>query len=281
MYAFRSPVGLQGFAGRGVVMERGACGERTRSRSRLRAVRLRVRWCCGCSTRSPSRASAWRSWSGGWARTPSTARCRRPVIEGKDPSGRPGSARSASRAASRVTRASRELVADPDETLQQRLEQCRKCGRELSMQDRVVGRAARHQSDRSARVGGRGERTSAAEGLLPGLWDAYPRRAARRCRAGGLWPESARDRRDACRDADEPASDRVHARGHVRREAVDGLGRERSSRTQAPRSPRRGKRSNTRSRQAMSRTPTRRAGAVPASGCGCGPRCQRPRHASG
>lgn len=40
---------------------------------------------------------------------------------------------------------SRELVADPDETVQQRPERCRKCGRELSVQDRVVGHAARHQ----------------------------------------------------------------------------------------------------------------------------------------
>lgn len=40
---------------------------------------------------------------------------------------------------------SRELVADPDETVRQRPERCRKCGRELSADDRVVGRAARHQ----------------------------------------------------------------------------------------------------------------------------------------
>ncbi|MCA1679192.1 MAG: IS66 family transposase, partial [Actinobacteria bacterium] len=40
---------------------------------------------------------------------------------------------------------SRELVEAPDETVQQRPEQCRKCGRELSAQDRVVGRPARHQ----------------------------------------------------------------------------------------------------------------------------------------
>jgi transposase len=40
---------------------------------------------------------------------------------------------------------SRALVADPDETVQQRPKRCRKCGRELSVQDRVVGRVARHQ----------------------------------------------------------------------------------------------------------------------------------------
>jgi transposase len=41
--------------------------------------------------------------------------------------------------------ASRKLIDDPDETLAVRPEQCRKCGHELSGEDRVVGRAARHQ----------------------------------------------------------------------------------------------------------------------------------------
>jgi transposase len=40
---------------------------------------------------------------------------------------------------------SRKLIDDPDETLKHRPQQCRKCGRELTGQDRVVGRPARHQ----------------------------------------------------------------------------------------------------------------------------------------
>jgi transposase len=41
--------------------------------------------------------------------------------------------------------ASRKLIDDPDETLAVRPEQCRKCGHDLTGQDRVVGRPARHQ----------------------------------------------------------------------------------------------------------------------------------------
>jgi transposase len=41
--------------------------------------------------------------------------------------------------------ASRELIDDPDETIERRPERCRKCGRELGDCDRVVGRPARHQ----------------------------------------------------------------------------------------------------------------------------------------
>lgn len=40
---------------------------------------------------------------------------------------------------------SRELVADPDETVAHAPERCRKCGRELGAGARVVGRPARHQ----------------------------------------------------------------------------------------------------------------------------------------
>ena len=40
---------------------------------------------------------------------------------------------------------SRELVDDPDEMIPVPPERCRKCGRELSSQDRVVGRPVRHQ----------------------------------------------------------------------------------------------------------------------------------------
>jgi transposase len=41
--------------------------------------------------------------------------------------------------------ASRKLIDDPDETVAVRPDACRKCGHELSDQDRVVGTAARHQ----------------------------------------------------------------------------------------------------------------------------------------
>lgn len=41
--------------------------------------------------------------------------------------------------------ASRDLVDDPDETVEHRPERCRKCGRELSGDERVVGRPVRHQ----------------------------------------------------------------------------------------------------------------------------------------
>ncbi|HWH10202.1 MAG TPA: IS66 family transposase [Solirubrobacteraceae bacterium] len=40
---------------------------------------------------------------------------------------------------------SRELVDDPDETIPHRPERCRKCGRELDGDERVVGRPVRHQ----------------------------------------------------------------------------------------------------------------------------------------
>ena len=41
--------------------------------------------------------------------------------------------------------AGRGLVDDPDETVEHRPARCRKCGRELTEGDRVVGRTARHQ----------------------------------------------------------------------------------------------------------------------------------------
>ena len=41
--------------------------------------------------------------------------------------------------------ASRPLIEDPDETIEHRPECCRKCGRELAGDERVVGRPARHQ----------------------------------------------------------------------------------------------------------------------------------------
>jgi transposase len=41
--------------------------------------------------------------------------------------------------------ASRELVEDPDETVEHRPERCRRCGHDLGERDRVVGRAVRHQ----------------------------------------------------------------------------------------------------------------------------------------
>jgi transposase len=40
---------------------------------------------------------------------------------------------------------SRDLIDDPDETVEPRPGRCRKCGRELRDSDRVVGRPARHQ----------------------------------------------------------------------------------------------------------------------------------------
>ncbi|MCA1700531.1 MAG: IS66 family transposase [Actinobacteria bacterium] len=41
--------------------------------------------------------------------------------------------------------ASRGLIDDPDETIEHRPERCRKCGRELTGDERVVGRPGRHQ----------------------------------------------------------------------------------------------------------------------------------------
>jgi transposase len=41
--------------------------------------------------------------------------------------------------------ASRQLIDDPDETIMRRPERCRKCGRDLSDSDRVVGAPRRHQ----------------------------------------------------------------------------------------------------------------------------------------
>ncbi|MCA1678627.1 MAG: IS66 family transposase [Actinobacteria bacterium] len=40
---------------------------------------------------------------------------------------------------------SRELIDDPDETFEHRPDRCRKCGRELTGEERVVGRPVRHQ----------------------------------------------------------------------------------------------------------------------------------------
>ncbi len=40
---------------------------------------------------------------------------------------------------------SRQLVDDPDETVEHRPDRCRKCGRQMTGDERVVGRPARHQ----------------------------------------------------------------------------------------------------------------------------------------
>lgn len=40
---------------------------------------------------------------------------------------------------------SRQMIDDPDETVEHRPERCRKCGREMTGQERIVGRPVRHQ----------------------------------------------------------------------------------------------------------------------------------------